>query len=94
MSLHPSKTGYDEGHKIKVFVGMLGERVLFIVGGNGINVANLGLNQEAPWYMKIELQYYHVAQSLHAQWKESKIACLRAYIYYGNVRSSQDTESA
>lgn len=48
MSLHPSKTGYDEGHKIKVLVGMLGERVLFIVGGNGINVANLGLNQEAP----------------------------------------------
>lgn len=56
ISFHPRQNGYDEGHKNKVLVGMLGEGILFIVSGNGINVANLGLNQEAPWYMKIELQ--------------------------------------
>lgn len=78
--------------KNKVLVGILGDGILFIVGGNEINVSNLGLNQEATWYMKIELQYYPVAQSLHAQWKKSKIACLHAHIYYGKVRSSQDTE--
>lgn len=47
ISFQPSENGYDEGHKNKVLVGMLGEGILFIVGGNGINVANLGLSQEA-----------------------------------------------
>lgn len=40
---HPS-----QGYKNEVLVGMQGEGILFTVGGNVINVATLGLNQEAP----------------------------------------------
>lgn len=76
-SISPQSKGYDQGYKNEVLVGMQGEGILFTVGGNVINVATLGLNQEAPWYMKIELQCYPVEQFLESQWKKSKKTCWR-----------------